>query len=71
VVSDARQAVQEQAGLDRVRPLISDLQQLLQSLPASASTPVGSTADGNGASGNGAGSEADDEEVVDAEFTRE
>jgi molecular chaperone DnaK len=71
VVSDARQAVQEQAGLDRVRPLISDLQQLLQSLPASASTPAGAGTEGNGAGSNGGRSEAEDEEVVDAEFTRE
>jgi molecular chaperone DnaK len=71
LIGDARQAVQEQAGLDRVRPLISDLQQAIQSLPAAASSaaqaqqPTG----GNGASGDEA--EADDEEVVDAEFTRE
>ena len=37
LVADARQAIQEQAGLDRVRPLIADLQQLVHSLPASAS----------------------------------
>jgi molecular chaperone DnaK len=73
LVSDARQAITEQAGIDRVRPLIADLQQLLHSLPAAASAPAGATAGGNGASGNGAGAEqqADDEEVVDAEFTRE
>jgi molecular chaperone DnaK len=71
VVADARQAIQEQAGLDRVRPLISDLQQMVQGLPASASA-AGARA------GNGAGGEsvrehetADDDEVVDAEFTRE
>jgi molecular chaperone DnaK len=73
LVSDARQAITEQAGIDRARPLIADLQQLLHSLPAAASAPAGATAGGNGASGNGAGAEqqADDEEVVDAEFTRE
>jgi molecular chaperone DnaK len=73
LVSDARQAITEQAGIDRVRPLIADLQQLLHSLPAAVSAPAGATAGGNGASGNGAGAEqqADDEEVVDAEFTRE
>jgi molecular chaperone DnaK len=71
LVADARQAVQDQAGLDRVRPLISDLQQMLQSLPAAAS--VGAGVGGEDASGNGAsaGHAAEDEEVVDAEFTRE
>src|SRR3954453_6106083 len=33
LVSDAREAVAEAAGLDRVRPLISDLQQVANSLP--------------------------------------
>ena len=55
-----------QAGLDRVRPLISDLQQIVQALP-SAAAAAGAPAGGDGASGDGAG----DEEVVDAEFTRE
>jgi molecular chaperone DnaK len=67
-VADARQAVSEQAGLDRVRPLIADLQQLVHGLPASAAAAA--------PAGNGAGREAEpadveDEEVVDAEFTRE
>jgi molecular chaperone DnaK len=71
-VAEARQAVSEGAGLDRVRPLISDLQQLVQSLPAAAAATAGAGAEGT--SGNGAGNGAaasSDEEVVDAEFTRE
>jgi molecular chaperone DnaK len=74
LVADARQAIQEQAGLDRVRPLIGDLQQLVHSLPASASATGGAASGGNGAGGNGAGADGQaepDEEVVDAEFTRE
>ena len=74
LVADARAAVSEQAGLDRVRPLIADLQQMMHSLPASASAPAGAAAGGdggNGAGGNGAQAQADEEEVVDAEFTRE
>lgn len=68
LVADARAAINEQAGLDRVRPLIADLQQMAQALPASAA--AASTA-GSG-DGNGTGATADeDEEVVDAEFTRE
>ena len=49
LVADARAAIQGQAGLDRVRPLSADLQQLLHSLPATASAPAG--AGGEGAPG--------------------
>jgi hypothetical protein len=55
-----------------VRPLTSDLQQVIQSLPASAQAAAGAQAGGtggNGASGDRAASE--DDEVIDAEFTRE
>jgi len=71
LVADARDAIEQQAGLDRVRPLIADLQQLVHSLPTSAS--AGAAAGGNGADADGAqGDEgAADDEVVDAEFTRE
>jgi molecular chaperone DnaK len=64
LVSDARAAIEAQSGLDRVRPLISDLQQALQSLAAAPSAgpePAAAPSDG---------SSSDDEEVVDAEFTR-
>lgn len=70
VVADARQAVKDQAQLDRVRALSADLQQIIHALPSAAS-PAG--AEGARPDGTGAGSRADtgDEEVVDAEFTRE
>ncbi|MEA2472557.1 MAG: molecular chaperone DnaK [Thermoleophilaceae bacterium] len=73
LVADARAAIEEQAGLDRVRPLISDLQQVVQALPSTAAAsgaPSGANGAGNanGAAANGA---AGDEEVIDAEFTRE
>ena len=72
LVADARAAIQDQAGLDRVRPLSADLQQLLHSLPATASAPAGAGGDGGDGSGAGAAGETDaDEDVVDAEFTRE
>jgi molecular chaperone DnaK len=72
LVADARQAISEQAGVDRVRPLIGDLQQMVHSLPASASAAAGAASGGNGSGGNGGGGQAEaDEEVVDAEFTRE
>jgi molecular chaperone DnaK len=76
LVVDARQAISEQAGLDRIRPMIADLEQMVHALPASAATAAGA---GAGAGGGEAGSSGDggdaqdagDEEVVDAEFTRE
>jgi len=73
LVADARQAVQDQAGMDRVRPMTADLQQVLHSLPNTAAASAGAQTGGNGAAGDGAGSADDvgDEEVVDAEFTRE
>jgi molecular chaperone DnaK len=73
LVADARQAISEQAGLDRVRPLIADLEQMVHGLPASASAGAAATGgNGAGAEGNGAPSATqDDDEVVDAEFTRE
>jgi molecular chaperone DnaK len=70
LVADARQAISEQAGLDRVRPLIADLEQMVHALPASAQQPAGASPGGNGQSGDTARA-GDDEEVVDAEFTRE
>jgi molecular chaperone DnaK len=69
LVADARQAISEQAGLDRVRPMIADLEQMVHALPASASQPAGATA--GGGDGDGGSAAADDDEVVDAEFTRE
>ena len=56
-----------------MRPLIADLQQMVHSLPASASAAAAAGA-GNGTGGNGAGAAdgaTEDEEVVDAEFTRD
>jgi molecular chaperone DnaK len=73
LVADARQAIAENAGLDRVRPLISDLQQLVQALPSAAAAAATAGAR-SGQTGNGAGNGSaagSDEEVVDAEFTRE
>jgi molecular chaperone DnaK len=70
-VADARSAISDEAGLDRVRPLSADLQQLVHSLRTSASQAAGAaTGNGSGGNGDGAAGEAD-EEVVDAEFTRE
>ncbi|HEX5926858.1 MAG TPA: molecular chaperone DnaK [Baekduia sp.] len=70
LVAEARQAISEQAGLDRVRPLIADLEQQVHALPASAQQPAGVNPGGNGQGGDNVRA-GDDEEVVDAEFTRE
>src|ERR1700729_1806104 len=54
LVADARGAIADQAGLDAIRPLISDLQQLVAALPsAAAAAAQASATSGNGA-GNGA-----------------
>src|ERR1700744_1545898 len=65
LVGDARQAIKEEAPLERVQSLTSELQQVLYGLqPASATA-------GNGhPGGNGQGSQAADDDVVDAEFDR-
>ncbi|MDT5146633.1 MAG: molecular chaperone DnaK, partial [Mycobacterium sp.] len=65
LVADARQAVKEEAPLDRVQSLTSELHQLLQGLQATA--PGG----GNGQPfGDGQGSSPAGDDVVDAEFDR-
>jgi molecular chaperone DnaK len=69
LVSDARSAIADEAGLDRVRPLIADLQQVMSSMQAAAASAASSATGGNGAGDGQPPSE--DEEVVDAEFTRE
>jgi molecular chaperone DnaK len=65
LITDAKEAVKEQAGLERVRSLTSELQQIAASLQtARASTGNGST---DGSSEKKAPS--DDDDVIDAEFT--
>ena len=59
LVADARRALEESAGLDRVRPLAGDLQQVVHGLPASAREPAGAPASGGG---------DDDDDVIDAEY---
>jgi molecular chaperone DnaK len=66
LVRDARRAIEEQADLDRTRPLTSDLQQMVQALQSAAATA--GPRDGGDGEGQPA---AEEEEVVDAEFTRE
>jgi molecular chaperone DnaK len=60
LVGDARQAVQQEAPLERLRQLTGELQQLLQGLQAAAPGPGG---------GPGEQQPGDDDDVIDADFT--
>ncbi|MFD0055939.1 molecular chaperone DnaK [Streptomyces sp. NPDC127168] len=70
LVSDARTAVKEEAGVERVRPLTSELQQVLAGLAAAqqssaaAGGPGQDTTDGGTAGGG-------DDDVIDAEFDKD
>ncbi|GLH99825.1 molecular chaperone DnaK [Phytohabitans aurantiacus] len=67
LVADAHQAVKEQAPIDRVRSLTSELQQVYHSLAAAAGTgPAGGGGDQSGDRPPGGGP---DDDVIDAEFT--
>ncbi|MHA6795487.1 molecular chaperone DnaK [Pseudonocardia bannensis] len=74
LVTDARQAVADQAPLDRVRELTSELQQVAAGLQAAATAGAGG-APGGGSGGATAGATtgggaAQDDDVIDAEFDR-
>ncbi|MFC9130379.1 molecular chaperone DnaK [Streptomyces sp. NPDC057099] len=71
LVSDAQAAVKEEAGVERVRPLTSELQQVLTGLAAhqgGATTggPDQDTTGGGATSGDGG-----DDDVIDAEFDKD
>jgi molecular chaperone DnaK len=69
LVADARQAVADQAPMERVRDLTGELQQVLAGLSAVSAGAAGS--DDAGASvGAGAPGQASDDDVIDAEFDR-
>jgi molecular chaperone DnaK len=65
LVADAREAVKEQAPLDRVRALTTELQQVFHGLGAAAS----SVSDGRPQDSERAGQGAGDDDVIDADFT--
>ncbi|HUK71342.1 MAG TPA: molecular chaperone DnaK [Streptosporangiaceae bacterium] len=75
LVSEARQAIKEEAPLTRLRSLTSDLRQIYHSLNAPAAGSAGGGAPGGGAGGGngqgrpGSGGDAGDDDVIDAEFT--
>jgi molecular chaperone DnaK len=65
LISDARQALKEDASIERVQSMTSELQQVFYGLQPAPATS------GNGhPGGNGQGSHAADDDVVDAEFDR-
>ncbi|MGC9668415.1 molecular chaperone DnaK [Planosporangium sp. 12N6] len=75
LVDEARQAVKENAPLDRVRTLTSDLQQILQSLRSAVAAGAGAPGagaqagqPGGATAGTRAGATGTDE-VIDADFT--
>ncbi|MEU8077789.1 molecular chaperone DnaK [Catellatospora citrea] len=74
LVGDARQAIKEEAPIDRLRSLIGDLQQLAQGLMARPSgPPPGGDAGQGGPAGPTAGARTGqgqgDDDVIDAEFS--
>ena len=76
LVDEGRQAIKEQAPLDRIRSLTQDLQQILYSLSA-PTADAGGTADAGATAGTGTGatgseggwpSQADADDVIDADY---
>jgi molecular chaperone DnaK len=70
LVSEAREAVSNEAPPDRARELTSELQQVMYALQSAA---AGQSGDGQGQGGGpspDAGAASDDEDIVDAEFDR-
>jgi molecular chaperone DnaK len=70
LVNDARQAIKDDAPLDRLRSLTAELQQVYQSLGAGAgSGPAAGGANGGSSSRGDSSGGQDDDDVIDAEFT--
>ncbi|HEX2319046.1 MAG TPA: molecular chaperone DnaK [Streptosporangiaceae bacterium] len=67
LVADARQALKEEAPVDRLRSLTSELQQVYQSLSAAGAAPP--PQGGQGQQGQQGGQPSGDDDVIDAEFT--
>ncbi|MEU9781711.1 molecular chaperone DnaK [Streptomyces phaeochromogenes] len=76
LVAEAREAVKNEAGVDKVRPLTSELQQVFAGLAAhqagsAAGGPAGSgSPDGSGTGGGAPGGAGGDDDVIDAEFDK-
>ncbi|MFI6661418.1 molecular chaperone DnaK [Streptomyces sp. NPDC050523] len=76
LVAEAREAVKNEAGADKVRPLTSELQQIFAGLAAhQAGAAAGGPADtgspdGSGPGGAAPGGAGGDDDVIDAEFDK-
>jgi molecular chaperone DnaK len=71
LIGDARQAIREQAPIDRVRSLTSDLEQLAAGLGAHAQAEnAGPAAAGATAETGGSGGSGPDDDIIDAEFEK-
>jgi molecular chaperone DnaK len=76
LVAEAREAVKNEAGVDKVRPLTSELQQVFAGLAAhqagaAAGGPAGTgSRDGSGPGGAAPGGAGGDDDVIDAEFDK-
>jgi molecular chaperone DnaK len=72
LIGDARQAIKEEAPMDRLRSLTAELQQVYHSLGVgggAAGEGAGSASSQSGPGGQGSRSSQDDDDVIDAEFT--
>ncbi|MFF4486066.1 molecular chaperone DnaK [Streptomyces sp. NPDC001544] len=72
LVAEARDAVKNEAGVDKTRPLISELQQVHAGLAAhqAGAATTGGPSDTTGPDGSGQGGAGTDEDVIDAEFDK-
>ncbi|MGW5370263.1 molecular chaperone DnaK [Streptomyces sp. NPDC004009] len=71
LVAEARDAVKNEAGVDKVRPLVSELQQVHAGLAAHQATAAASgPSDTAGPDGSGQGGAGTGEDVIDAEFDK-
>ncbi|WP_432072222.1 molecular chaperone DnaK [Streptomyces wuyuanensis] len=71
LVGDARQAVQEEAPVDRTRSLTSELQQIHASLAAhQAGAPAGAAAGAGAGEGAPVGAGGAEDDVIDADFDK-
>jgi molecular chaperone DnaK len=69
LVADARQAIKDEAPLDRLRTLTADLQQVYQGLLVTPAGAGAGSAGGSAAGASAGGGGSDDDDVIDAEFT--
>jgi molecular chaperone DnaK len=67
--SDARQALNEEAPLDRLRTLTTEMQQVNQELAAASIPPQGGPAPQAGPGPQAGSAGGGDDDVIDAEFT--